>query len=64
MSNEFFYKDEDGKKQDAELHDPILRNKTAREVAQTDAINAAIRRGVPTELAEQLYREPEDQKVS
>jgi hypothetical protein len=64
MSEEFFYRDEDGKKQDASLHDGILRNKNARERAQQDAINDAIRRGVDTTVAEQMYREPPDQKVS
>lgn len=54
-SKEFFYKDKDGKPQDADLHEPIL----ASDHAAADAIgrDAAKRAGLTDEEIARLYAE-------
>ena len=44
--NEFFYKDKDGKKQDASLHEPILAAGD-EEAVRKIGMEAARRAGVP-----------------
>ena len=54
--NEFFYKDADGKKQDAALHEPILAgdHPAATEVGK----EVARRAGISEDMILKLYAEP------
>jgi hypothetical protein len=52
--NEFFYKDKDGKKQDASLHEPILAAGDHAKARQS-GIEAARRAGLTEEQIAKLY---------
>ena len=52
--NEFFYKDKDGKKQDASLHEPILAAGN-EEAVRKIGMEAARRAGVPEDMILKLY---------
>jgi hypothetical protein len=52
--NEFFYKDKDGKKQDAALHEPILAAGD-EEAARKIGMEAARRAGVSEDMILKLY---------
>jgi len=54
-SDEMFYLDKDGKKQDAALHDFILDNEKANIASSEAAIKRAIADGVDPELAKKAY---------
>jgi hypothetical protein len=52
--NEFFYKDKDGKKQDASLHEPILAAGD-EEAVRKIGMEVARRAGVPEDMILKLY---------
>lgn len=56
MSREFFYRDRDGEKGDADLHEPILNNTEADEQIAVTAVDRAIALlGVSRRVAERAY---------
>ena len=54
-SNEFFYLDDNGKKQDAALHEAILNNPEADKALSEMAIKRAIADGMDPEAARRVY---------
>lgn len=54
FGNEFFYKDQDGKKQDASLHDPILAAGD-EEAVRKIGMEVARRAGIPEDMILKLY---------
>jgi hypothetical protein len=54
MGKEFFY-EKDGKKEDADLHNPILENKEASDAADRALIRRAVANGMDPKEAERLF---------
>ncbi len=52
-SNEFFYRDENGKKQDADLHEPILAGD--HPIAKNIGKEQARKLGIPEDMIMKLY---------
>ncbi len=55
MSKEFYCIDNDGKRRDADLHEPILDNPEADLFCRKQSFKQAVARGTPREIAKQMY---------
>lgn len=55
-SNEFFYLDENGKKQDADLHDEILDNPEADAVVRAQSLAKLRSQGFTEEEFKRLFK--------
>lgn len=54
-SEELYYKDDDGKRQDATLHNAILKSKSAEEKTRLDTVERGRSRGISEEGLTLLY---------